>query len=281
MRSKKLAIIAALVIPFTATFAWGQLFGGKASDIQKGLKLFKSAEKTVKATQPMSPEEEKTIGRAIAAEVFMRFGPRVTDASLNKYVTSVGKVVSANVGDGKTDFHFAIVDSPEANAFAAPGGYVFITTGLLAKLETEAQLAGVLAHEAAHVTEKHMVDAIQRMRKLSGLAEVSATMLDKDPEALGKIVAFATDILFTKGLDKDLEFEADTVGVRYAAQAGYDAKGLFEFLQRLKSEEGKSPSIFFSTHPSTGDRIARIEKNDLPRYGSGAVLKDRFAKVVH
>jgi len=265
---------AALVLAVVCTAAWGQ--GIKLGDIQKGLKVIDAGKKAASAMQPIGPKEEKMIGKAVAGEVFARYGRRVEDPGLNRYVTLVGKTVASNSARPEMDYKFAIINNPEPNAFATPGGYIFITTGLMASLKTESQLAGVLGHEVAHAAKKHMLETIQRAKQLSGLTQLTAAALDKDPKMLSQIVNIATDTLFTKGLDKNYEFDADKSGTAYAANSGYDAKGLNEFLRELKKGEGKSGSIFYTTHPSTGARIAKLEKETLPKFKPGQILAERF-----
>lgn len=273
----KILLIAFLValIPFAA-------LAQNMTDFQKGLKLFQSGVKTWEAMQPIGPKEEQMIGRAVAEQVFLRYGPISNNPGLVRYVNLIGETVAARSGRNDINYRFAVVENNrEANAFAAPGGYVFITTGLLSKISNEAQLAGVLAHEVAHVSKKHMLDTIQRSKQLSGLTEITATALDKDPQALSRIVSVATDTLFTNGLDHKYEYEADVAGTEYAAGAGYDPRGLDEFLIKLKTSEGQSGSIFFQTHPPTGNRISKLEQNILPSYKSGgARLENRFVMNV-
>ena len=105
-------------------------------------------------------------------------------------------------------------------------------------------------------------------------------MLHKNSAELSRLVNRITDILFTHGLDKDMEYEADKLGVRYAATAGYNAEGLRDFLLKLERAEGREQSIFFRTHPPTNARIARLERNILPRYRGGKILADRFDRLV-
>ncbi|VAX16529.1 hypothetical protein MNBD_NITROSPINAE01-1457 [hydrothermal vent metagenome] len=253
--------------------------GKGPSDLERGLMIFQSVIKTHKASRRLSWKEEQKLGRAVAEQVFLRYGPRSRNEKINKYVTLVGKTVAAQVGKREADYKFAVINNREPNAFAAPGGFVFITTGLLKSLSSEAQLAGVLAHEVAHVSKGHMVNAIQRARKLEGMAELSAMLMNKNRNEFSQVVGEITDILFTRGLDKEKEFEADRVGVEYANQSGYDGRGLYEFLVSLKKKEGRERSIFFSTHPPTYDRIKKLKRGALQNIKNGQKLEKRFVAM--
>ncbi len=246
-------------------------------DVEKGLEIFKSTNKVLKTTREITYKEEVAIGHGVAKEVFKRYGPRIDDPILNKYVNLVGRTVAKRSVRPNMDYRFAIINNNEANAFAAPGGYIFITSGLLSKLDNEAQLAGVLGHEIAHISEKHMLKTLSRSRQLAGLAGL-AVAIDKTSAKYLEVVDIANDILFTKGLDKNLEYQADEVGTDIAAKSGYDAEGLSDFLFTLKATEGRGKSIFFQTHPSTGERLARLNRNILPNYGPGRKLKSRFTQ---
>ena len=146
------------------------------------------------------------------------------------------------------------MSTEEQNAFATPGGYIFVTRGLLTSLKNEAELAGVLAHEIAHVTRRHMLDTIRRGSILSNVSELTMSALDQNPELFGSLIDQMSEMLFTKGLDKKLEFEADVYGAEYLYRAGYHPRGLKDYLLTLKSQEGTTQSGFFSTHPDTGIR---------------------------
>lgn len=278
MRVKILIGVLATVFVCSASFAEEKR--RKPTDIEKGFMLFNALKKTVESTGDISPKKERAFGRSVAKEVFLRFGPMVNDGNLVRYVSLVGQTVAQSVGDKKRNYRFAVIDNNAINAFAAPGGYIFITTGLLRTINTEAQLAGVLAHEIAHVVKEHTLKTIQRQKGLSGLAELSALAMDKDPKEYSKIVNMTTEILFTRGLDHELEYEADRVGIKYAARAGYNGAGLNTFLKKLKSAEGKGSSIFFSTHPDTGKRIAKLESQLRRDRRRGKVLQDRYANWV-
>lgn len=213
----------------------------------------------MEALQPIGEEEEIVLGEAVAVEAFSRFGGEYPNQAWNRYINLVGKTI-AEVSDRPTlNYHFAILNSQEQNAFAAPGGYIFITVGLLKTLKNEAELGGVLAHEVAHVTKKHMLETIRRGAVLGSVSELSLTAMKQNPEMFSSAIDQMTELLFTKGLDKDKEFEADVVGIEYAYRAGYHPKGLKDYLQTLAKEEGHVESKFFTTHPSTALRISKID----------------------
>lgn len=232
----------------------GGLFGVKKSEID----LVKKGVGVVESLQPIGEAEEIVLGEAVAVEAFSRFGGEYPNQAWNRYINLVGKTI-AEVSDRPTlNYHFAILNSQEQNAFAAPGGYIFITVGLLKALKNEAELGGVLAHEIAHVTKRHMLDTIRRGAVLGSISELSLTAMKKDPKMFSNAIDQMTELLFTKGLDKDKEFEADTVGVDYAYRAGYHPQGLKDYLETLAKEKGHAESRFFTTHPSTTERISKI-----------------------
>lgn len=276
MRTKWIA----LALMFFAAAAGAQEAGKQEKKKDQGLApLLSAGIMAAKAFQPMTAEEERAVGRGVAREVFLRYGPPADNAALTRYVALVGQTVAARAGN-VGPLKYAVVKSAEANAFAAPGGYLFITTGLIGALATEAQLAGVVAHEVAHVARGHMTEAVQRARQAQGVAGLAAVALDKDPRALARVVQMASDILFTHGIGHDMEYQADRDGTGYAATSGYAAAGLRDFLATLRGMEGKAPSVFFSTHPPTGERIARLERDVLPHHRAGGqTLEERFASV--
>ncbi|WP_447963186.1 M48 family metalloprotease [Nitrospira sp. Ecomares 2.1] len=261
------------------------LIGGLGAALgmkQQKIDLLKKGVGVVQAMEPIGEEEEITLGEAVAVEAFSRFGGEYSNPAWTRYINLVGKTV-AEVSDRPTlNYHFAILNSQEQNAFAAPGGYIFITVGLLKTLKNEAELAGVLAHEIAHVTQKHMLDAIRRGALMGSVSELSLTAMKQDPAMFSSVIDEMTDLLFTKGLDKDKEFEADVVGVEYAYRAGYNPRGLEDYLQTLAKEEGHVESKFFTTHPSTTLRISKIDSllKDYSDIKSLPFLTERFHQYV-
>ena len=233
----------------------GGIFGAKKKDID----LLKKGLGVVQALEPIGEEEEITLGQAVAVEAFSRFGGEYRDERLTRYINLVGKTIGDLSDRPNLTYHFAILNSQEQNAFAAPGGYIFVTIGLLRTLKNEAELAGVLAHEVAHITQKHMLETIRRGALLANVSEFSMAAMNKNPKMFSNVIDEITDKLFTKGLDKDKEFEADVYGVEFAYRAGYNPTGLKDYLRTLQSEEGHAQSRFFTTHPSTAERIGKID----------------------
>ena len=254
----------------------GGIFGAKERDIE----LFKKGVGVAQSLQPIQEEEELVIGESVALEAFSRFGGEYQDESLTRYINLVGKTVGEVSDRPNLQYHFAILNSQEQNAFAAPGGYIFVTIGLLKTLNNEAELAGVLAHEIAHVTQKHMLETIRRSAILSSASELTLTAMKQNPEMFSNVIDEITDKLFTKGLDKDLEFEADVYGIEFAYRAGYNPNGLRDYLKTLQSQKGKAASRFFTTHPDTRTRISKIDES-LRQYSDGstlAVLPKRYQR---
>jgi beta-barrel assembly-enhancing protease len=224
-------------------------------------KILKQSVSMLKTLQPISYEEEKVIGGRLAIEVFNRYGGPYNNPKLLKYVNLVGQAVAEVSNRSDIDYHFAILNTEIPNAFATPGGYVFVSIGLLKMIKNEAQLAGLLAHEVAHITQKHALQTLERSRSLQGVSSLTLTVMDKNPELFDKLIDEVSEVLFTRGLDKNMEFEADRYGKEFAYRMGYFPGGLQNFLLKLgKSKEGES-SIFMSTHPTISERINKLKRS--------------------
>lgn len=244
--------------------------------LEKGLKL-------MQALQPIGYDEELALGGAVAIEVFQRFGGSYEDPRVLKYVNLVGSSVAQFSDRPNIPYHFAVLNSEQPNAFATPGGYIFVTIGLLKSVRNEAELAGVLGHEIAHVSEKHALETIQKGKTLKGIGEFSLTVMNKDPGLFAGVIGELTEMLFQRGLDRAMEYEADRIGTEYASRVGYNAMGLRDFLNTLKREEGQVASIFFQTHPPMDMRVSRLDREVLPFFEEGfqgVFLQKRFARWV-
>lgn len=219
--------------------------------------LGKGGAMAVEAMKPIEYKEEMAIGGALAIQVFNRFGGPYKNDSLLNYIGTLGQAL-ANISDRPgINYYFAVLNTDEPNAFATPGGYVFLSRGLLKMLKNEAELAGVLGHEIAHVSHRHALKALERNKKLAGLGSLTIGAMGADPELFNKVIEEAAENLFSHGLDKDFEYEADTVGTEYAYRLGYQPEGLKNFLTVLNARSGHN-SIFWSTHPSPQDRLNNL-----------------------
>lgn len=205
-----------------------------------------------------SEEEELRIGREVAGNL-LGAAPLVNDAGLQQYVNQVGRWVASQSERPDLPWHFGIIASNDINAFAAPGGYVFITHGLYRILEDEAELAGVLAHEIGHVIQKHHLKILQKSQLLDLGAGLLAEKLAKDNQTAKKVIGGGAEI-FSRGLDKNAEFEADRIGVVLSARAGYDAYALPGVLQKIGHHSGSDDSVMllFKTHPHPDDRLEKL-----------------------
>lgn len=233
-----------------------------------------------KATREMNQEEEIALGRDVAARL-VGAAPLVADARVQRYVNNVGRWLASQTERADLPWKFGVLDAPQVNAFAVPGGTIFITRGLLDKMGSEAELAGVLGHEIAHVLRKHHVKAIQKgaLASLSGDA-AGAALTNVNPEARHKLVAFSTE-MYSRGLDKGDELEADRLGVVIAARGGYDAYGLPSVLQTLQAMNASDSALalMFKTHPAPGERLDALGKKMQPTldaYADQPQLQQRF-----
>jgi predicted Zn-dependent protease len=219
-------------------------------------RLIDSAKNVGKAAKDIDEPEEIAIGRDLAATL-LGAAPLVNDAGMQRYVNNVGRWLAAQTERPGLPWQFGVLDAPQINAFAVPGGTIFITRGLLEKMNSEAELAGVLGHEIVHVVKKHHLAAIQKSAKtaLAGDA-MSMALKDRGGVARDKLISLGTE-MYARGLDKGDELEADRVGVVIAARAGYDAYGLPSVLQTLQAmnPQDSGLALMFKTHPAPAERL--------------------------
>ena len=235
------------------------------------------------ADMQITPEQEAEIGRGVSAQLIATYG-LCEDKALTEYVELVGTVVASASDDPERPFHFAILDTTAVNAFSTPGGFVFLTKGMLLAASSEAEIAGLLGHEIAHVTLGHGIAAVKNGILVRGLGNVaqSAGQFKLDETTMGPVVDIASDAVLKKR-DRGDEIEADALGAKYAAAAGYAAGGVRRFLQRLEElgrKQDSSVEHMFATHPSPADRIEELDaamaEAGLSKDGPGAWLEDRF-----
>lgn len=210
----------------------------------------------------ISVQQEIAIGREARKQV-ARDTPRLQDAEVNAYIRSIGRRLAAQSGGPAYPFSFDVANYREVNAFALPGGPVWIHRGAIAAAATEAQLAGVLAHEVAHVARRHAADQLSKAIVANwGLGFFGAMLGNSGGGEMAQVVAqAATGTAFLK-FSRDDEREADRVGAEIMHRAGWDARGLVELMTTLSRQARRDPSsvaVFFSTHPAPADRAARLK----------------------
>ena len=229
---------------------------------------------------PIGAEEEQSLGASIALQVVARSGGLYEQPDLTRYVNLVGRAVAATSDRPNLDYHFAVLNDQSINAFATPGGYIFVTRGLLKQVRNEAELAAVLGHEIGHISEKHMLEIIQRTKQIAGISQAGLAYANQDPRAFKQLIDTVTKKLLDEGYDQGKEIEADRLGVIFAVRVGYDATAYLGLLNRLRGLKGDDRTLF-KTHPNYSARIAEVQ-NVIGSKGytsTGVVLEDRFSQV--
>jgi beta-barrel assembly-enhancing protease len=214
----------------------------------------------------ISPEQEIAIGLQSVPEMVQEFDGLDPDVQSQQLVDAVGQqlVQSSLAGQSDYPFEFHLLADPQViNAFALPGGQVFITRALFDRLETEGQLAGVLSHEIVHVIGRHSAEHIAKMELTQGLtgAVVLATYDPDNPSSQRTAqVALLIGQLVNMKFGRDDELESDGLGVKVMAQSGYDPRAMLEVMHILdEASDGNRPPEFFSTHPNPENRLAAIQ----------------------
>lgn len=210
----------------------------------------------------MSPEQEKKIGAEEHVKIIRQYGI-YEDKNLQDYVSTIGARVSEETERPDVDYKFYLLDSPIVNAFALPGGYIYVSRGLLALANSEAELAGVLAHETGHITGRHSAERYSR----SVVTSVGATILSVALQSSAASQAISTGTnLYLSGYSRSQENEADSLGLRYLSHGGYEPAALSSFLESLGEEKllaqkkigkSQSPVSYLSTHPPTPERVQK------------------------
>lgn len=223
-------------------------------------------------------EQEVALGLQAAPEMAAQFGGISSDAQASQLVNDVcARVISRSDAQQATEYYrfecHLLADPATINAFALPGGPVFITEGLLSKLTTEGQLAGVLGHEIGHVVARHSAEQMAKAQLTQGLtgAAVLATYDPNDPstQRTAAVAALIGQLVSMKFSRSD-ELEADRLGVKLESEAGYDPRAMVQVMQVLEAEAGGSRQPeFFSTHPNPENRIPRIEEAITAQFPNG------------
>lgn len=208
----------------------------------------------------ITEEQEIAMGLQAVPQMMQQFGGEYPDPRLQEYIDQIGFgiVNNSDAKDTPWKFEFHLLDDPETiNAFALPGGQIFITTALYGKLETEGQLAGVLGHEVGHVVARHSAQQMAKQQLTQGVAGAVVTASGSQSTAqLAQMVAQMVNMSY----GREDELQSDNLGVRFLCQAGYDPLAMIRVMEILKdSSNGQAPPEMFSTHPNPENRMEKIQ----------------------
>jgi predicted Zn-dependent protease len=218
----------------------------------------------VPAMALISVQQEIEMGREAQQEVRKQV-PQVSDATVRNYVAGLGRRLAARAGGPKYPYSFTVANHREINAFALPGGPVWVHRGTIAAAANEAQLASVLAHEVAHIAQRHAADQITKQLVANGLLGLLGAVLGNDRSAqtaqLGARVLAGSYML---KFSRDDEREADAAGAAMMRRAGWDAREMVAFMETLRREQGRDPAalqVFLSSHPAPAERAQLLRKS--------------------
>ena len=249
-------------------------------------RIIDSVQNVGKAAQEIDQKQEIEIGQDMAARL-LGAAPLVPNPALQRYVNHVGRWLASQTERPDLPWRFGVLDAPQLNAFAVPGGTIFLTRGLVQSMKSEAELAGVLAHEIVHVVKKHHLKAIQKNAQTALAGDALSLALERsgrNSEGREKLISFGTE-MYSRGLDKGDELDADRLGVVIAARGGYDAYGLPAVLQTLQAmnPEDSSLALMFKTHPAPAERLDALAEKMQPTldaYAGQPQLLERFKQTV-
>lgn len=204
----------------------------------------------------ISPEQEAQLGADYAAQIEQEL-PLVDDAQINRYINQLGRQIAAQ-GGRPFDYRFHVVNAEPINAFAVPGGYVYVNRGLVDATDNMMELAGVLAHEIGHVEERHSAEQFERVQSANVGLNLAYVLLGREPGTAEELAIGVGGNLVLADYSRAAEDEADAVAIPLLVRAGIHPRGLLTFFDQLLEEQGRSPggpAAWFSTHPTTQDRI--------------------------
>lgn len=255
-----LVIVFSFIVSYSHAIDFGQIAGSTISGVKQ----------LAEASKEITPAEEHYIGRAVAAMILAK-NSILDNPALTKYINEVGLLLAYSSDRPETygGYHFAILNSDEPNAYACPGGLILINKGLLKKIKDEDQLAAVLAHEVSHVANRHGIGAIKKSRwtkfAFYAAGEVGKQYSSEEVgQLVGEFQGVVTDVakkVMESGYSKGDEKNADSDGIHYAYETGYNPQAMIDF---IKSEEQSGighSSGPFSSHPKPDVRIKELEKS--------------------
>jgi predicted Zn-dependent protease len=225
-------------------------------------------------------DQDLELGRKYAPEIEKEMGGRIEDDSLQSYIDSVGQKIARISHRSDWEYHFAALKDDSVNAFALPGGYIFVTKGMLEHLQTEAQLAAVLAHEMVHVVARDTSNAMSNQIGMGLL--LSAVTSEETSQGVLTAANLTSKIIGLRYSRKD-EREADLGGLSYMVAAGYNPNGMVETMQMLEEQQKSKTIEFLSSHPSPENRVGYLTQEVQMNYFNSTHLrvgKEDYHKAV-
>ncbi|MCY2954385.1 MAG: M48 family metalloprotease [Planctomycetota bacterium] len=250
----------------------GNMVGGQAGHLVKAGGHLANA-------NAMSEKDEDTLGQSVGVALTNRYG-LYDNQNLLEYVTMVGLTVASTSPKPNGNYVFGILKTNEVNAFSGPNGYVFITYGLLMQLKDEAELAGVLGHEIAHVCNHDGLHQVQAAETRSAASEALRSASGEAAQYAATL-GMGVDVLTKQAYTQPQEHDADKLGVQIMAAAGYDPQSYRRFLQRLQAKEGSAAGArLMSTHPGVASRVQRVSQQTAAIKPGGVRLAPRFTSTL-
>jgi beta-barrel assembly-enhancing protease len=261
---------------------------GSSSSSSTASTLLNVGKQAADSVREFTDEEEVALGEQIMSTVLG--AAKLHDVErIQRYVNRVGRWVASHSERPNLPWRFVVIESKYANAGAAPGGQIYISTGLLFQMRSEAELAGALAHEIAHVVQKHQLTAFRKKSLGNALVTGGSALADNKiknglVKEVGKIAIGEIKTMILLALDRSEEEQADRMGMALATRAGYNPYGLptvLQILQDISVQNGDS--VLYATHPSPTDRLESLDKavgKTFESYGNQPTLSDRFASSI-
>jgi predicted Zn-dependent protease len=289
---RKIIFIFLSIILITQTYS---LYGQGRPGIQGGANdPFSVMDNIInREEETPTPEGEYYLGRAVAANILTAYKPYVSNIALISYLNNICQVlvINSSLQETYNGYYVTILDSQEYNAFATPGGHIFVTKGLVEAVSSEDALAGIIAHELSHIMLRHGMKIINEMKlysELDSLAQQSAAIAGSGNEETQRNLAFRNsisellDIMLKSGYSQAQEFEADDTAVVLLSGAGYDPRGLLEALEVLQKAQRGQQGGLFSTHPAPSERISNTQRRTTGMVSPNAqpARKERFARIM-
>lgn len=288
---KALAVAAPLLLSPLGSKAFAGLFDELGDVLPDEVNaIFKSGKKLISGFEDLTPEQEYYIGRSVAAVILSKY-PYCNHRNSQRYINIMGQTLAQASDRPETfgGYHFLVLNTDEINALSAPGGFVFVTKGLLGCCNSEDAMASVLAHEIGHVQRQHGLQAIQKSRitegatalALAGTATLSGGKLKELTKTFDDSIQDITTTMIDSGYSRAFEEEADQDAVTIMQRLGYDPNAIIDMLNVMRTRFTPQSKGFARTHPAPAVRIANIQKIIGPYHRPVAVKprNDRFASM--